>query len=76
MKKEKKTKTKKKMTAPKRSMLFKSILLVAIAVIVCFLVVPLFKSLKFGLDLQGGFEILYQVSPVDGSKMTKENCLQ
>ncbi len=72
MKKEKKTKTKQKMTAPKRSMLFKSILLVAIAVIVCFLVVPLFKSLKFGLDLQGGFEILYQVSPVDGSKMTKE----
>lgn len=28
---------------------------------------PLFKSLNYGLDLQGGFEVLYQVEPLEGS---------
>lgn len=37
---------------------------------ICFLFVPLFKNLKFGLDLQGGFEVLYKVESIDGSKMT------
>ena len=78
MKKEKKIKEKKikkerkHMAKEKKSMLLKTGLLVVIAVIVCFLIVPLFKSLNFGLDLQGGFEILYEVSPIDGSKMTKD----
>ena len=74
-KKDEKSKVKKErkhMVKEKKSMLLKSGLLVLIAVIVCFLIVPLFKSLNFGLDLQGGFEILYQVSPIDGSKMTKD----
>lgn len=70
MKKEKKTK--KKIATPKKQMLLRTGLLVIIAVIVCFLIVPLFKSLNFGLDLQGGFEILYEVSPIDGSKMDKD----
>ena len=34
-----------------------AILLVLLVVILCFLCVPLFKNLKFGLDLQGGFFI-------------------
>lgn len=78
MKKEKKIKEKKikkerkHMAKEKKSMLLKTGLLVVIAAIVCFLIVPLFKSLNFGLDLQGGFEILYEVSPIDGSKMTKD----
>lgn len=78
MKKDKKTKEKKikkerkHMAKEKKSMLLKTGLLVVIAAIVCFLIVPLFKSLNFGLDLQGGFEILYEVSPIDGSKMTKD----
>lgn len=78
MKKDKKLKEKKikkergHMAKEKKSMLLKTGLLVVIAVIVCFLIVPLFKSLNFGLDLQGGFEILYEVSPIDGSKMTKD----
>lgn len=78
MKKEKKIKEKKikkerkHMAKEKKSMLLKTGLLVVIAAIVCFLIVPLFKSLNFGLDLQGGFEILYQVSPIDGSEMTKD----
>ena len=70
--KDKKIKEKKHMAKEKESMLLKTGLLVVIAVIVCFLIVPLFKSLNFGLDLQGGFEILYEVSPIDGSKMTKD----
>ncbi len=49
-----------------------SILLLLIAVGIGFLFVPLFKSLKFGLDLQGGFEILYKAESIDGSKMTNE----
>ena len=78
MKKDKEIKEKKikkergHMAKEKKSMLLKTGLLVVIAIIVCFLIVPLFKSLNFGLDLQGGFEILYEVSPIDGSKMTKD----
>ena len=30
------------------------------------------KNLKFGLDLQGGFEVLYEVDSIDGSKVTTE----
>ena len=32
----------------------------------------LLKSLKFGLDLQGGFEILYKVEGLDGEEVTSE----
>ena len=46
--------------------------LILVTVIIGFLFVPLFKNLKFGLDLQGGFEILYKVESVDGSEMTSE----
>ena len=49
-----------------------SIVLVLLIVGLGFLCVPLFKDLKFGLDLQGGFEILYKVESIDGSKMTSE----
>ncbi len=36
-----------------------------IAVISSVSLYPLFKSTKFGLDLQGGFEILYKVESID-----------
>lgn len=49
-----------------------SLFLVLIVVGIGFLFVPLFKNLKFGLDLQGGFEILYKVQSIDGTKMNKE----
>ena len=32
--------------------------------------VPLFNDMKFGLDLKGGFEVLYQVKRSDGKKLT------
>ena len=49
-----------------------SVVLILLIVGICFSFIPLFKSLKFGLDLQGGFEILYKASSIDGSKMTNE----
>ena len=49
-----------------------SIFLVLLVVLICFLFIPLFNNLKFGLDLQGGFEIYYKASSIDGSKMTRE----
>lgn len=30
------------------------------------------KNLKYGLDLQGGFEVLYEVESIDGSKVTTD----
>lgn len=52
-----------------------AILLVLFVGILCFLCVPLFKNLKFGLDLQGGFENLYKVESIDGSKMTHDKIM-
>ena len=56
----------------KRKVIITSSILVLLIVGISFLFIPLFKSLKFGLDLQGGFEILYKASSIDGSKMTNE----
>ena len=56
----------------KKKVIISSTILVLLVVLICFLFVPLFKGLKFGLDLQGGFEILYKAESIDGSKMTKE----
>ena len=47
-------------------------ILILIVVGICFSFIPLFKNLKFGLDLQGGFEILYKAESIDGSKMTSD----
>ncbi len=68
----KKTKSK---NIKKRRMLTRTVLLVSLSVLICLLFNPVFKNLKFGLDLQGGFEILYQVEPLDGSDMTKDKLL-
>ena len=66
MKNNKKNKvTKKKVVVP-------LIVLLLFIVGICFLFVPVFKNLNFGLDLQGGFEVLYKVESTDGSKMNKE----
>ena len=32
----------------------------------------LLNNLKFGLDLQGGFEVLYQVESIDGKEVTSD----
>ena len=53
----------------KKKVVFTTMFLCLVVVGICFLCVPLFKNLKFGLDLQGGFEVLYKVESIDGSKM-------
>ncbi len=37
------------------------------------LLYPMLKSTRFGLDLKGGFEILYEVQDIDGKKVSKES---
>ena len=52
---------KKNMKKSKNKVIKSSIILLLLIVGVCFLFVPIFKNLNFGLDLQGGFEVLYKV---------------
>lgn len=56
----------------KKRVILSVTILSLLLVLICFLFIPLFKDLKFGLDLQGGFEIFYKAESVDGSKMTNE----
>ena len=56
----------------KKKVVLTTIFLCLVIIGICFLFVPLFKNLKFGLDLQGGFEVLYKVESIDGSKMTSD----
>lgn len=49
-----------------------TVIMVLLSIGLGFLVKPIFNQLNFGLDLQGGFEILYQVKSVDGEKVTKD----
>lgn len=56
----------------KKNVVVTTIVLCVLVVGICLLFIPLFNNLKFGLDLQGGFEVLYRASSTDGSKMTGE----
>lgn len=56
----------------KKKVIIQAIILVLLVVGISFSFIPLFKNLKFGLDLQGGFEILYKAESIDGSKMNSE----
>ena len=46
------------------------LLLIAAISVVC--IKPLFKNLNYGLDLQGGFEVLYKIDTIDGSELTDD----
>lgn len=48
------------------------IILLIVTGVIGYLFKPLLNSLNFGLDLQGGFEVLYQVKSIDGKKVTKD----
>lgn len=51
----------------------KLFVLVALIALGIFMVPAVFGSLKFGLDLQGGFEVLYEVSSLkDGEKVNSD----
>jgi SecD/SecF fusion protein len=48
-----------------------SLMLIIIAVIgICF--IPLLQDTNYGLDLKGGFEVLYKISPIEGNKITQD----
>ena len=49
------TKVKKTVKNVKRKVIITAAILILLVVGICFSFVPLFKNLKFGLDLQGGF---------------------
>ena len=52
-----------------------TVICIIFMICITFLLMPILKDLKFGLDLQGGFEILYKVESIDGSKMTQSKLL-
>lgn len=54
------------------SFLKSSLIIVIILLVIGFTSPFLLKDLKFGLDLQGGFEILYQVESLDGEEVTSD----
>lgn len=56
----------------KNKFIKETLFLVAVFVIMGMLIVPIFKSLNYGLDLQGGFEVLYEVESIDSKKVTKD----
>lgn len=35
-----------------------------------YLCIPIFKDINYGLDLQGGFEVLYEIEPLDNKELT------
>lgn len=60
-------------TKAKRKNFISATLISLLVLAICAIsLLPLFKETKFGLDLQGGFEILYKVSSTDGSKVTDD----
>ncbi|MEG0618734.1 MAG: protein translocase subunit SecD [Bacilli bacterium] len=61
------------MKKKEKNSIIKSTLIIVTILLVMGLTTPrLLKSLKFGLDLQGGFEVLYEVQSIDGKKVTPE----
>ncbi len=56
-----------------KSKVFRNICLVVIILgIVGLVSIPILKDIKFGLDLKGGFEVLYQVDTIDGSELDSD----
>ena len=49
----------------KKNFIIGTILVLVVAFICCYFISPLINKINFGLDLQGGFEVLYEVEPLD-----------
>lgn len=52
------------------------VIVIALGVLIAQTVMDTAKGINLGLDLQGGFEILYEVQPVDGEGEITEDSLQ
>ena len=49
----------------KRNFIIGTIIVLVITFICCYFIHPLINKINFGLDLQGGFEVLYEVKPLN-----------
>ena len=58
--------------AKKKNLIRASIISFIVLAVCTVSLIPLFKETKFGLDLQGGFEILYSVNNTDGGEVTDD----
>lgn len=56
----------------KKQVIKESLFITIIFIMAACLVMPLFKSLNYGLDLQGGFEVLYEVKSIDEKEVTSD----
>ena len=57
----------------KRKFLITTLIVIIITAICCYFIKPLINKINFGLDLQGGFEVLYEVKPLkEDEKLTSE----
>ena len=54
---------------------YKSIISIIFILIMCVLLIkPIFNGINFGIDLQGGFEVLYKINPlVEGDTLSKSD---
>lgn len=62
--------SKKKNKKTKLSVLIITLIILVSAIISA--IIPVFNSINFGLDLQGGFEVLYKLDSLDGEKITSD----
>ena len=51
------------------------ILTIIITLICCYFISPLINKINFGLDLQGGFEVLYEVEPLKETEELNQDML-
>ena len=49
----------------KKNFIITIIIILIISFICCYFIKPLINKINFGLDLQGGFEVLYEVEPLN-----------
>ncbi len=57
----------------KKSFVKRLIIFLLVIVLFSLVYIPLLNDMKFGLDLKGGFEVLYQVSRTDGEELTSDD---
>lgn len=71
MKKEKKNKNKKGNT--KLKVILGTFITLVVLIGSAYLCIPIFEKINYGLDLQGGFEVLYEIEPLDkDTKLTSD----
>lgn len=64
--------SKKNQKQPTSSLAKNLIIMIIWLTIIGLAFIPLLKNLKFGLDLKGGFEVLYQVKSINGTPVTDD----